>query len=219
MSRWDGNASLTGWPTAPNAQWAVHQRAKQYLGPHNETWGGVTLNVDSDSLDAPVATVAFSHRVTSSTALNARSGPSTSYSVVATYAPVASVAILCQTAGQKIGTTSVWNRLTNGAWVSDYYVSTPSNTTFSAPLQRCTYPGQVTSSTALNARTGPGTAYAAAGSPLPPGGLAWVMCQKAGSKVGTTPVWNRLSDGRWVSDYYVSNRSNTTWSAPVPRCP
>jgi uncharacterized protein YgiM (DUF1202 family) len=218
MARWDGNAALTGWPTAPNAQWAVQQRAKQYRGDHNETWGGVTLNVDSDSLNAPVATVAYVYRVTSSTALNARRGPSASYGVVTTYAAGASVSVVCQTAGQKVGTTSVWNRLTNGAWVSDYYVSTPSNTTFSAPLQRCTSPGQVTSSTALNARTGPGASYAVTGSPLPPGGLAWVMCQKAGSKVGTTSVWNRLVDGRWVSDYYVSNRSNTTWSAPVPRC-
>jgi hypothetical protein len=35
----------------------------------------------------------------------------------------------------------------------------------------------------------------------------------------THSVWNKLRDGRWVSDYFVSNRSDTTWSAPVPRCP
>jgi hypothetical protein len=46
-----------------------------------------------------------------------------------------------------------------------------------------------------------------------------VACQKSGSLVGTTRVWNQLVDGRWASDYYVSNRSNTTYSAPVPRCP
>lgn len=57
MARWDGDPSLTGWPTAPDHQWADHQRAKQYEGPHNETWGGVTINIDSDSLDAPIATV------------------------------------------------------------------------------------------------------------------------------------------------------------------
>jgi uncharacterized protein YraI len=71
----------------------------------------------------------------------------------------------------------------------------------------------------LTARTGPGTSYAAAGSSLRRGSLAYVMCQKAGSRVGTTRVWNKLRDGRWVSDYYVSNRSSTSWSAPVPRCP
>ena len=107
----------------------------------------------------------------------------------------------------------------NGSWVSDYYVNTPSDTTFSSPLPRCTSPGQVTSTTPLNARTGPGASYPVSGSPLQPGALAWVQCQKAGSLVGTTAVWDRLVDGRWVSDYYVSNRSNTTWSAPLQRCP
>ncbi|SDU36984.1 glycoside hydrolase domain-containing protein [Jiangella alkaliphila] len=58
MARWDGNPALTGWPTAPDSQWSNHQRAKQYLGDHNETHGGVTINIDSDSLDAPIATVA-----------------------------------------------------------------------------------------------------------------------------------------------------------------
>ncbi|HEY9379464.1 MAG TPA: glycoside hydrolase domain-containing protein [Jiangellaceae bacterium] len=218
MARWDNNPSLTNWPTAPNTQWSFHQRAKQYRGDHNETWGGVTLNIDSDSLDAPVATVALPYQVTSGTPLSARSGPSTSYPVVATYAPGATISVVCQTWGQQVGTSPVWDRLTNGAWVADYYVSTPSNTTYSAPLQRCSYPGQVTSSTPLNVRTGPGTSYPTTGSPLQPGALAWVMCQKAGSTVGTTSVWNRMTDGRWVTDYYVSNRSNTTYSAPVPRC-
>jgi uncharacterized protein YraI len=218
MARWDGNQSLTNWPTAPNSQWAFWQRAKQYRGDHNETWGGVTINIDNDALNAPVAVVARSYKVTSKTPLNARTGPSTKYSIVRSYDPGASLSVVCQTTGQKVGTTSVWDRLTNGAWVSDYYVSTPSSTGFTSQLPRCTYPGQVTT-TSLNARTGPGASYPTTGSPLPRGALAWVMCQKAGSKVGTTSVWNKLRDGRWVSDYYVSNRSNTSWSAPVPRCP
>ena len=219
MARWDGNPALSGWPTAPNGHWAGHQRLKQYQGDHNETHGGVTINIDSDSLDAPVATTARSYRVTSSTTLNARSGPGTSFPVVSTHAAGSTLAVMCQGLGTLVGTTSVWNRLTNGGWVSDYYVSTPSNTTFSSPLQRCTYPGQVTSTTPLAARTGPGTSFPVSGAALPTGALAWVMCQKAGSAVGTSTVWNRMSDGRWVADYYVSNRSNTTYSAPVPRCP
>jgi uncharacterized protein YraI len=219
MARWDGNTSLSGWPTAPNSQWAMHQRAKQYLGDHNETWGGVTLNIDSDSLDAPLATVLHQYQVTSATPLSARRGPSTSYGIATSYPPGATLGVVCQTVGQTVGTTAIWNQLTNGWWVSDYYMSTPSKSTFSAPLQQCAYPGQVTRTTPLNAHTGPGTSYATSGSPLQPGALAWVKCQRAGSKVGTTGVWNRLIDGRWVSDYYVANRSNTTWSAPVPRCP
>lgn len=218
MARWDGNSALTGWPTAPNSHWADFQRAKQYRGDHDERWGGVTINIDSDSLRAPVATVARTYRVTSSTSLNARTGPSSTSPVVRTYSPGASLSVMCQTTGRQVHTTPVWNRLTSGAWVSDYYVSTPSNTGFTRSLPRCIYPGQVTT-TSLNARTGPGTSYAITGDPLPRGALAHVMCQDRGSTVGSTRVWNKLRDGRWVSDYYVSNRSSHTWSAPVPHCP
>jgi hypothetical protein len=34
---------------------------------------------------------------------------------------------------------------------------------------------------------------------LPTGALAWVTCQRVGSKVGTTSVWDKLTNGRWVS--------------------
>ena len=218
MARWDGDPSLTGWPTAPDSQWAFWQRAKQYRGDHNETWGGVTINIDSDRLKAPVATVARSYQVTSGTALNARSGPATSYPVVRTFPPGSSVSVVCQTTGQQVGTTRVWDRLASGIWVSDRYLSTPSKPGFTTALPRCNYPGQVTAPVALSARTGPGTSYPTTGNPLPRGSLAYVVCQKRGNTVGTTAVWNKLRDGRWVSDFYVSNRSNTSWSPPVPRC-
>jgi uncharacterized protein YraI len=217
MARWDGKTSLSNWPTAPNAYWSDFQRAKQYQGDHNETWGGVTINIDSNRIKAPVATVARGYKVTSSWPLNARRGPSGSYSVVRTYEPGANVYVVCQATGQQVHTSKVWNRLVDGTWVSDYYVSTPSSTGFTTDLTRCMYPGQVTTSS-LNARTGPGASYPTTGKPLRRGALAHVMCQQNGSKVGTTSVWNKLRDGRWVSDYYVSNRSNTTFSAPVPRC-
>lgn len=218
MARWDGVGSLTGWPTAGNTLWAEYQRAKQYVGDHDETWGGVRINVDSNVIRGPVATVLRSYRVTSSGTLNVRSGPSSAYPVIGTVASGASVAVVCQARGQLVGTTSVWDRIGSGGFVSDRYVSTPSSTTFSAPLQRCSYPGQTTISTPVNTRSGPGTSYAVNGS-LQGGALAYVACQKAGTLVGTTRVWDQLVDGRWVSDHYVSNASNTTYSPPVPRCP
>ncbi len=218
MARWDLSSSLRGWPTVPDSQWAAHQRLKQYQGGHDETWGGVRINVDSDSLDAPVATVSYAYKATSTTSLNGRSGPSTGYPIVKIYPAGSTLSVLCQTTGQQIGGTTVWDRLADGLFVTDYYVSTSSSTGFTAPLPRCTYPGQVTATDGLNARTGPGASYSLSGSPVPFGALAWVMCQRAGSTVGTTAVWDRLDDGRWVSDYYVSNGSNTTYTSAVPRC-
>ncbi|NED95701.1 DUF1906 domain-containing protein [Phytoactinopolyspora alkaliphila] len=220
MAKWDRDTSLTGWPRTPNSRWAHAQRAKQYRGEHKVTYGGATLKIDSNSIDAPVATVARAYRVTSSTPLNARKGPGTSYPAVRNHAPGSTVSVICQGRGQKIGSTSVWNRLSNGSWVSDRYVSTPSSSGFStAAVPRCAYPGQVTSGIPLNARSGPGTSHRLSGNPLPRGSLAWITCQTKGSAVDGTSVWNRLTDGRWVSDRYVSTRSGSSWSAPVPRCP
>ena len=219
MARWDNVATVTGWPTAGNTLWAEWQRAKQYRGDHVETWGGVSLNIDSDIIKGPVATVAKTYRVTGATALNVRSAPTASSSIIGQLQPGSAVAVICQARGQLIGTTTVWDRTSSGGYVSDRYVSTPSTTGFSAALPRCSYPGQVTVSTPVNTRSGPGTSYTNLNQPLQGGALAYVACQKPGSLVGTTRVWNQLVDGRWVSDYYVSNRSNTTYSQPVPRCP
>ncbi|MFW6090885.1 MAG: glycoside hydrolase domain-containing protein [Actinomycetota bacterium] len=219
MADWDRKRSLRSWPTAPDRYWAVWQRAKQYRGDHDETWDDVTINIDSNIVRAPLGTVARAYTVTSSASLEARTGPSTSYPVVRDHAPGSGVAVVCQTRGQKVGATPVWNRLASGEWVPDHFVSTPPGTGFTAELPRCTYPGQVMASGALNARTGPGMSYPTAGSPLPRGALAWVVCQQVGGKVGTTLIWNQLRDGRWVSDFYVSNGSNTTLSPPIPLCP
>ena len=217
VARYDLSTSLTGWAGIPNSYWAVHQRAKQYRGGHNETYGGVTINIDNDQFDAPVATVRYGYRVTSSTPLNARSGPSTTYPIVRRLSSGANLSVLCQTTGMKVYTTSVWDRLSDGSYVSDYYVSTPSRTTFSGPLPRCTYGYQVSVSGSVNLRTGPGTQYSLAGS-IADGGLAAVTCQKSGSLVAGTRIWDRLDNGKWVSDYYVTNPSNTSYSGPVQRC-
>lgn len=217
IARYDRSPSLTGWTGIPASRWAVHQRAKQYRGGHDETYGGVTVNIDNDRFDGPVATVARPFTVTSTSALNARSAPSAGSPVVTTFAAGSHVAVVCQTAGSTVGTTRVWDKLAQGTYVSDYYVSTPSRTTYSAGLPRCSYPFQVTSADSLNKRTGPGSGFATAGV-IPTGGLAWVVCQGPGSKVGSTPVWDRLGDGRWVSDFFVATPGRPGYSPPIPRC-
>jgi glycoside hydrolase-like protein len=37
----------------PNGWWGYSQRLKQYNGGHNETWNGVTLNIDNDCANGP----------------------------------------------------------------------------------------------------------------------------------------------------------------------
>lgn len=50
FANWDGVAT-TSDPTIGDQNWSHHQRIKQYSGGHDETWGGVTINIDSDQLD------------------------------------------------------------------------------------------------------------------------------------------------------------------------
>jgi uncharacterized protein YraI len=216
IARWDNNSTLTGWAGVPDALWSNHQRGKQYRGDHDETYGGIKIAIDSNRFDAPVATVGYAYQITSSASLHGRSGPKTSTPVVQTYPPGATLTVVCQTRGTKIGTTSVWNKLADGNYVTDYYVSTPSKTGYSEPLPRCTYPFQVTIPV-LNRRTGPGARYAIAGT-IPGGALGWAICQRSGSRVGTTSIWDKLDDGTYVSDYFLATPSKTTYSPPIPRC-
>ncbi|WP_145813808.1 glycoside hydrolase domain-containing protein [Kribbella amoyensis] len=214
IARWDKNTGLFNWPTVPNSYWAVGQRAKQYWGDHAETYGSVTLTIDSDRFDAPVASVGFGYTVTGN--VYSRTGPAFSYPASTGYPAGSTVRILCQTYGQQVGTTTVWNKLTTGAYVTDYYVNTPSNTTYSAPIPGCSNAYQTTTSS-LSRRSGPGTSYSVLGT-MPAGSLAWVTCQRSGSAAGTTSVWDRLTDGSYVTDYYVATPSKTTYSAPIRRC-
>jgi hypothetical protein len=51
---WDGDPSVQDMPCVQAGDWSGSQRHKQYQGGHDETWNGVTLNVDSDCSNGPV---------------------------------------------------------------------------------------------------------------------------------------------------------------------
>lgn len=54
IADWNGKAELTD-PFVPNRDWANHQRIHQYKGPQTQTWGGASVNIDSDVVDGEVA--------------------------------------------------------------------------------------------------------------------------------------------------------------------
>ncbi|MFI5641383.1 SH3 domain-containing protein [Streptomyces goshikiensis] len=60
--------------------------------------------------------------------VNVRSGPSTTYPIVKVLPYGASVAIRCQTPGERVsgpcGTSSIWDCIGNGQYVADSYVKT-----------------------------------------------------------------------------------------------
>ena len=58
MARWDNVPSVWTYltfPTFPSNVWDSHQRIKQWQAPHNETWAGITFNIDGNISDGPVA--------------------------------------------------------------------------------------------------------------------------------------------------------------------
>jgi hypothetical protein len=53
-AEWNGQQS-TNSSYLPSTDWPNHQRLHQYQGGHDATYGGVTLNIDSDYVDAGAA--------------------------------------------------------------------------------------------------------------------------------------------------------------------
>lgn len=56
--------------------------------------------------------------------VNCRSGPATSYKVIKTYKKGHDVKITCQTVGETIKGGNLWDKTSDGCYVSDYYVKT-----------------------------------------------------------------------------------------------
>src|SRR5262249_61765215 len=68
---------------------------------------------------------------TAGSPLTVRAGPGTGYDAWSSVADGTTVTILCQTPGSSVtgtyGTSTIWDMLTNGGFVSDAYVNTGSD--------------------------------------------------------------------------------------------
>ncbi|SDD82874.1 glycoside hydrolase domain-containing protein [Nocardioides lianchengensis] len=58
VARWDGVANTSSPGYLREEGWRPGGRVKQYRGGHDETWGGVTINIDSNFLDLGRGSVA-----------------------------------------------------------------------------------------------------------------------------------------------------------------
>jgi hypothetical protein len=59
FANWNGRANASD-PYVPASAWADHQRIHQYRGGHDETWGGVTINIDNNYVEGATAGTASS---------------------------------------------------------------------------------------------------------------------------------------------------------------
>jgi len=67
-------------------------------------------------------------------------------------------------------------------------------------------------------RSGPGTSFATRGF-VHNGQQVLITCQvRSGSVINGTGIWDRLSDGTYVTDYYMTTPSFNSFSPGLPRC-
>jgi hypothetical protein len=95
----------------------------------------------------PPAPTSYAHHVVGTCAegscgLKKRAGPGySSYAQVGIVYDGQQIDIVCQTVGQAVAgrnaTSTIWDKLTDGSYVSDYYTDTPVVGGFSAPIPRC----------------------------------------------------------------------------------
>lgn len=89
-------------------------------------WGTKTYTSDNGCSGSNTAEGTVN--TTSGVSLTVRSGPGTNYSAVGSVADGAKVTIYCQTSGTTVtgtyGTSSIWDRIGSGRYVSDAYVYT-----------------------------------------------------------------------------------------------
>jgi hypothetical protein len=54
---WNNTPNLFGYTSCgfSDSAWPNHQRLHQFMGAHDETWGGVTINIDTNAVDGPTA--------------------------------------------------------------------------------------------------------------------------------------------------------------------
>lgn len=64
--------------------------------------------------------------ITGST-VNCRTGPGTSHGVKTSYKKGHEVTVSCQTGGTSVNGNSIWDKTSDGCYVSDYYVKTGSS--------------------------------------------------------------------------------------------
>lgn len=77
------------------------------------------------------ATALHYYSIAPNTRVNVRSGPGTGYTIVRVLAEGSQVPIYCQTPGTTVtgyyGTTSIWDNIDDGEYISDAYVNTGSD--------------------------------------------------------------------------------------------
>lgn len=75
-----------------------------------------------------------------SAGVNVRKAPALGAAVLRTAANGSGIRILCQTRGDSVGGSTVWDQIDGGGYVADYYVNTPVTGAYSPGISECPAP-------------------------------------------------------------------------------
>jgi len=131
------------------------------------------------------------------------------------------VDVRCQEAGDAVRGSQVWDQLTNGAWIPDYYVDTPNIGDFSYPIPLCVTPRTwmyaVHRTISLVEHGGPSASDPSVGT-VKGGTVVDVVCQTSGSLVGDSRTWDYLANDSYLPNFYAG-AINDANSGAIPHCP
>jgi hypothetical protein len=220
-ARWDGVAGTSEWTDAADTRWAAHQRVKQYRGDHDETHGGATVNIDSNVVDAPVATVARAYPLPDLSVPHAQ--PTEFSRGGVPLAGGSTVELVC-----RVDTAEGrWSKLTDGSYLP--LAATPTLRPKRLPV--CSAPFQVTAETVSDAPDGAEVGTLIGGlltgtvatadildDILPPGRLTWATCESPTISAGEPSYRQRLDTGDWVDGRLTSAPDPSSRTPALPLC-
>jgi surface antigen len=204
---------------------------------------------------APAGATPQAHQVylSGNDGLYERNGPGTSYTEEGWLPNGANVEVTCQIqTASTVNGSGMWDLLTTGYFVSDYYVNTSVVGGYSPGIAHCVPPGSgtgtsppptstetISASGAFEAPAGstpqtyhvygvgsgvlyeryaPSSSGATYGS-LPNGATIKIACQTTGTMVNnTSDIWDLLTTGYFVSDYYVNTPDVGKYSPGIAQC-
>lgn len=213
-AEWDRTPKLSGWSGVEPHLWAAQQRIKQYRGDHRATHGGITLTIDSNVVDAAVATVAYSVPTPTGIDLVSRAAPSPA---APARNPGSRLDLVCVT-HPSISGAGAWLSTANGVWIPESALATNSAVQrVHDLLPTCATPFQLEpGSTPL--RIGAAESAESPGA-LAGGTIAWIVCEQPGTIYARPGFWQRLETGQWVNGVDLLRANDRADAVAIPACP